>query len=124
MNKPGEQLILELELRLIEAIRKSDIPFLEEVLHDDLLFLAPDGSVVTKQSDLASHRSGGMVVKRLVPEFANVSVDGNTAVVIVDYDTSGDMLGQPIDGRFRYIRIWKQFSGGWKIIGGSCIKVS
>jgi hypothetical protein len=30
------------------------------------------------------------------------------------------MRGHPIEGRFRYIRIWKQFEDGWKVLGGAC----
>ena len=43
--------VIEFEHSLIEGIRKSDIPFLDGILHDDLLFLAPNGQVVTKQMD-------------------------------------------------------------------------
>lgn len=35
--------IIKLEYYLIEAIKTNDIAFIDKLLHDDLLFLAPNG---------------------------------------------------------------------------------
>ena len=115
--------IIAQENQLIEAIKKSDVPFLGTVLHDDLLFLAPNGQAVTKEMDLASHRAGEMLVQALTPRYEDVKIIGDNAVVTVVYATKGEMLGNPIQGEFRYIRIWKKFPDGLKVIGGSCIKI-
>ena len=115
--------IAELENKLVEGIKKSDIVFLDKVLHDDLLFLAPNGQLITKAIDLASHKAGEMTVEQLIPTIEEINIIGDTAVVVVVYDTKGTMLGTPIQGQFRYIRIWKQFPGGLKVIGGSCFKL-
>jgi hypothetical protein len=112
--------ILLLERRLIEGIKTSDIVLLDKLLHDDLLFMVPDGSIITKTMDLESHRKGQMVVKSLLPDFEAVSLIDDTAVVNVVYNTEGSMMGTHIKGRFRYIRIWKKFSEGIKVIGGAC----
>jgi len=121
--KIGKEDIIKLELALIEGIMTSDITFLNRVLHDDLLFLAPNGQLITKAMDMASHQSGDMVVEQLIPNIENISVMDDTAVVVVVYDTKGMMLGQPIEGQFRYIRIWKYFPDGLQVIGGSCCKL-
>ena len=47
--------ILLLEHRLIEGIKTSDLVLLDKLLHDDLLFMVPDGSIITKTMDLESH---------------------------------------------------------------------
>ena len=52
--------IITIENQLIEAIKTSDVTLLDNMLHDDLLFIAPNGQTVTKEMDLASHRSGQM----------------------------------------------------------------
>lgn len=112
--------ILQAERDLIEGIKRSDIPALEKLLHDDLRFLVPNGQMITKEMDLASHRKGEMVVETLSPHFEDVQIIGDTATVVVVYDTKGTMLGNPIQGRFRYIRIWKEVGGGPRIVGGAC----
>ncbi|MFB9863547.1 nuclear transport factor 2 family protein [Rufibacter immobilis] len=60
----------------------------------------------------------------MLPTVEEVKIVDDTAIAILVYDTKGTMLGKPIQGRFRYIRIWKQFSDGLKVIGGSCTKLS
>lgn len=118
-----KQQITALEHQLIAAICNSNIPFLEQVLHDDLRFMAPNGQVITKAMDLASHRAGEMVVEELIPTLEEITLMENTAIVTVVYATKGSMLGTPIAGKFRYIRFWKQFEDGLKVIGGSCIQL-
>ncbi len=115
--------ITELENKLAEAIKSSDLAFLNKVLHDDLLFLAPSGQMITKVMDLASHRAGEIIVEQLVDRIEEINIIDDTAVVGVVYDTKGSMLGNPIEGQFRYIRIWKQFPDGIKVIGGCCMQL-
>lgn len=112
--------IIEIENQLIEAIKNSDIKFLDKTLHDELLFIAPNGQAVTKEMDLASHKAGQMEVEQLIPTFEDVKIIGDNATVIVVYKTKGKMLGNPIQDDFRYIRQWKMFPDGLKVIGGSC----
>jgi hypothetical protein len=122
-DKLTEHIIRSLEDELLNAIKASDIPALDRLLHDDLLFIAPNGSLVTKALDLASHRAGTMIVDELSSTIEQIRLIDDTAIVIVVYNTRGRMMGIPITGKFRYIRIWKRFSGQAKVIGGSCAQV-
>lgn len=115
--------IEQLELQLLEAIKSSDILFLDQVLHDDLLCLAPNSTTITKAMDLASHKAGDMVVESLDYSIENIAIIGDTAISMVIYDTKGKMAGQPIEGRFKYIRTWKQFDDGIKVVAAACMKV-
>lgn len=115
--------IIDLENQLAEAIKTSDVHFLKEVLHDELLFLSPNGQIVTKAMDLASHQAGEMIVEKLIATIEEIRLIDDAAIVGVVYDTKGSMLGNPIQGQFRYIRVWKQFPAGIQVIGASCIQV-
>jgi len=120
----GKSDILAIENDLIEAIKKNDIGFLDRVLHDELVFLAPDGQIVTKQMDLDSHRRGDMIVDHLIPSFGDVRISDDIATVVVVYETKGSMLGRPIQGKFRYLRVWKEFGDGLKVVAGCCSMLS
>lgn len=122
--KISKQDIIGIETKLVEAIKTSDVELLDSILHDSLLFMAPNGQVITKQMDLDSHRAGEMSVEQLLPTVEEVKIIEDTAVAIVVYDTKGTMLGSPIQGQFRYVRVWRQFNDGLKVIGGSCFKLS
>lgn len=115
--------IMELENQLAEAIKSNDIPFLKEVLHDELLFLTPNGQMITKAMDLASHQAREIIVEKLTVTIEEINLIDDTAIVGVVYDTKGSMLGNPIQGQFRYVRFWKQFPEGIQVIGASCIQV-
>ena len=115
--------IIKMEDQLLEAIKTSDIDTLDKLLHDDLLFITPGGQVITKQMDLTSHRLGTMVIEELVLTIEQINLIENTAIVIVVYKTKGKMLGNPIQGRFRYLRNWSIFDGQWKVISGSCTQL-
>ena len=121
---PTNEEIIQLEYKLIEAIQQGDIAFLNNHLHDELLFIAPNGGVITKEVDLMSHQSGQMQVEHIEPFFEDLRIIQDTAIVVVVYQTKGAMLGNPISGKFRYIRFWKQFHQDIKIIGGSCQQIS
>lgn len=56
----------------------------------------------------------------MTPHFEEVKIIGDLATVVVVYETKGAMMGNPIQGRFRYIRIWKECDGVPRIIGGAC----
>lgn len=115
-----KELIESLEAKLIEAIRKNDLEFLEHIIHKDLLFLAPNGETITKEMDLKSHRSGEMVVDHLDVKIEELRIVEDSAVVVLHYNTKGRMLGQLFEGNFRYIRIWKNTEEGPKVLAGSC----
>lgn len=113
----------QMELHLVEAIRQSNIPFLDKTIHDDLLCMGPDGSTITKQMDLDSHKRGDMVVERLTCEIQDIRIIADTAICTTMYDTKGRMMGNPIEGKFRYIRVWKEFEDGLKVIAAACFQI-
>jgi hypothetical protein len=113
----------EMELRLMEAIKTSDLDFLDQLIHPYLIGLAPGGQRFTKETDLASHREGSMVVEELVPEMEEIRIIGDTAIVVITYLTKGKMLGTPVEGKFRYNRVWKKCAGELKIITVSCMQM-
>ena len=115
--------IVELEVQLVSAIKKRDLEFLENALHNDLLFIAPGGQVVTKAMDLAAHAAGNMVVEELEPAIEQITIIEDIAIAVVVYETRGTMMGNRIDGKFRYIRTWKRFDGATKVIAGSCTMI-
>lgn len=111
--------ILHLENRLYKAIKGSDIQVLDELLHEDLLFIAPNGDVVTKEIDLKTYRDGDLKVNELTPEVENLNIIDDLAVITLTIQLKGSYKAAPFEAKFRYIRFWKTFAEGIKIVGGS-----
>ncbi|RZL32199.1 MAG: nuclear transport factor 2 family protein [Pedobacter sp.] len=102
---------------LAEGIKNSDIDLLDKTIHDDLLCLAPDGKTITKQMDLDAHKAGEMAVDKLNAQIEDLRrINGDTAVSTTVYDAKGKMLGNPMEATLKYIRVWKMFDDGLKVI--------
>lgn len=60
-----------------------------------------------------------MIVHKLDLTIEDMRITGDTAVCTVVYDTQGVMMGQPIAGKFRYLRVWRRFGSELKVIAAS-----
>lgn len=116
-----EQRIIEIEKQLLAAMKSSNIRVLDELLHEDLLFVIPSGEVVTKQKDLETHESGSLILEEISSSIDSISLIEETAVVTLSSHIRGKMLQQSFEGQFRYIRVWKLFGDQLKVIAGSCV---
>lgn len=115
--------IVEAENKLFSAQLISDVAVLDRLLHDDLVAVAPTGQIVTKQMDLDSHRAKTMVIEDASTEINEIRIIGDTALVIVTMKAKGKMMGTPLEGTFRYFRVWKQFEEGVKIVGAGIMQM-
>jgi len=121
MDVSAKTQIIASENSLLEAMRTSNVERLDELLHDDLLFNGPDGVTATKTVDLTNYRSGNIHLHTVMASDQTVNLIGDTAVVAVTVEIKGHYLGQPLDGKFRYIRVWKCVESIWKVIAGSVV---
>jgi len=120
-----ESQIVAAEEQLMTAMKTSNVALLDRLLHDDLLFNGPTGETATKAMDLANYRSGGIHLQTVEASDRRISIIGDTAVVAVSVRLVGSYMGQDIDGRFRYLRVWKSLGDeDWKVIGGSVVTLA
>jgi hypothetical protein len=112
------------ERSLLEAMKTSNVERLDELLHDDLLFNTPDGATATKAMDLSNYRSGNIDLHTVAPSEQTVQLIDDTAVVAVTVELKGNYLGQLLDGKFRYLRVWKRMGSWWRVIAGSVVPVN
>ncbi len=115
--------IIESEKRLLTAFQKNDTNILNELLHDDLIFVIPSGKTITKAMDLENMRSGNMTVHSISSSDQHINIISDNAIVSVMIELKGKYLEHNIDGKFRYIRVWKLINNTWKVIGGSGMQI-
>jgi hypothetical protein len=116
--------VIASEKNLLEAMKTSDVELLDKLLHDALLFNGPTGETVTKAIDLENYRSGNINLHTVESSDQVLSAIGDNVVVAVTVEIKGNYLGQEIDGKFRYLRVWKQLENGWRVIAGSVIALN
>lgn len=115
--------VIEHENILYQAIIEGNINTLEKLLHNDLLFIIPNGEMITKEIDLNMYREGTFKVNEIVPNMEALNIIDDVAVVVVLMELKGSYNSESFEAKYRYIRFWKNFKEGLKVIGGSGITV-
>ncbi len=116
--------IVKIENELLSAMKNCDVKKLDELLHEDLFFIVPNGQTITKDIDLETYSSGNMKITEIKPSKQKISLIGDNAIVSVIIDMKGNYFDYSIDGTYKIIRIWKSFSREWKVIAGSSTKLN
>lgn len=116
--------ILNQEDRLYKAIKERNIEVLDELLHKDLLFIIPGGEVITKEVDLKTYLDGNLKIDELVPNIENLNIIDDLAVITLTIELKGNYNGESFAAKYRYIRFWKEFPEGIKVVGGSGVAVN
>lgn len=115
--------IAMMEERLREAMLTSDVDTLDELIADDLVFVAFTGEIATKEDDLEMHRSGSLSINSLELRDCNLQDLGDSVVVVAEVGIDGTFQSQPASGDFRFVRVWNQRAEGWQIVAGSCTRI-
>jgi ketosteroid isomerase-like protein len=112
-------LIEHLEAALRQAQLDGDVDALDRLVDDALLFVGPEGALVSKADDLALHRSGAVRFasheptdlqwRLIAPDVVVVALTARLAVVV---------HGQPFTGDYRYTRAWARRDGQWRVVAG------
>ena len=113
--------ILKVEAQLITAILSSNIAVLDQLLHDELIFVNHLGMVLSKNEDLAPHINGDLKIADLVASDRQLHLFGDTCAVVVTKEIKGVYLNQPFESRVKFTRVWKLFNGDWKVITASSV---
>ncbi|TKC08577.1 nuclear transport factor 2 family protein [Pedobacter frigoris] len=116
-----EREILKLEEQIVAAILSSDVEVLDQLLHDQLVFVNHLGMALSKEQDLTPHITGDLKIAGLVASDHQLQVFGDTCVVVVTKDIKGSYLNQPFENKLKFTRIWKLFNGNWKVIAASSV---
>lgn len=111
--------LLAAEHALQAAQRAGDVVALDALLHPRCVGAGPDGSVFSKEDDLASHRSGALRITRLEEESLVVQEDGpsGTTRLVAAVDAVQD--GAALSARLVYTRLWVRADGAWQVLAAT-----
>lgn len=115
--------IISCEEKLKVAMMNNDVATLNELLSDKLQFVVFDGSVITKNDDLKSHKAKMLKLNKLEFSEREIEIIGEHAVVTVKAYLEGSFAGNPIKDHLRYLRVWTKTSNGFQVIAGNVCKI-
>ncbi|MGZ3931644.1 MAG: nuclear transport factor 2 family protein [Bacteroidia bacterium] len=127
MTTPPEeykQQIMLLEQKLLNAFAAKDLLLIDELLHNDSLFVLPNGQAVTKAMVMDNYRAGNSAFSTIIAGDQLIHIVGDTAVVSFSLELKGRYFEEAVSALFRYIRVWKSDQGQWKVIAVSGVPVA
>ena len=108
--------IVLLEQQWRQAQVSENIPEMDRLLAEDFLGITASGQVVTKAQQLDRMRTRRIDLRRIDIMGSKIKINGNIAVVTSFAQIDGMMDGLPLDGSFRYTRVYERGpSTGWHI---------
>jgi hypothetical protein len=123
-RSPGRA-VRDLEVQFAQAVVRGDRAFFERVLADDFTHTSHSGAFKTraqwlgeaKTSDRAEAQAAATRYEAMEVDDLAVRVYGGTAVVTGRTTPKGQTAkGQPITGRYRFLRVWVQRQGRWQAV--------
>lgn len=112
----SEDIIASYEERLMNAMRNSDVNALDKLLHNDLVFIGPDGTTITKEMGIEAYRSGQIKISDMSATNCTIRLVDDLGIVTVSVDVRGEF----IQSKVCFLRVWKHRDGGvWRLVAGA-----
>lgn len=117
---PAAAEIVALEAELRAAQLAADVPTLDRLIANELLFTGPDGQLGTKAQDLDAHGSGLVRFRSHVPEELRMrQIGADVVVTALRARLEVEVAGQLVGGTYRYTRVWaREGDGKWRVVAG------
>jgi ketosteroid isomerase-like protein len=108
--------VLRAEREWLLAHLRVDVDALDRLMAPDYSQIDDRGRVVGKEQVLASFRSGERAWEEAHSDEHDVRIYGNTAVVVGRWRARGANTGQPFDYAARYVSVWVEHDGEWRMV--------
>lgn len=110
------QQVREVERRRVQALTGNDMAALERLLADDLVYTHSNGLVDSKESFLASLRSGAAKYEAMEHEDVRVRTYGETAVLTGLTKVKVKSRGEDLSLTLRFTSVYAKQAGHWRMV--------
>lgn len=111
-----EATLSDAETTFQKALSSNDIEVLDQLLHEAVRFIGPDGRTIDKAADIASHRAEEFVLSEVEELERDVQLIDGVGVTRATLHLVGTAGEQPLDVLIAYTRTWVSSTNGWQII--------
>lgn len=116
-RKVMEAEILKASEQYSQTIKNKDVAAMDKILSREYLYTNEDGKIITREEELAYHKSGNVILEMMEISDQKVRIIGtNAAVETGIFKYKGTNKGQPYFGSGRYTATWMHRDGVWQIV--------
>jgi ketosteroid isomerase-like protein len=116
--------VLALDNSWNRALETNDTKALDLLLDESFVSLDIDGSMQSKREFLASLKASGYEAPaHAVTEQSNVTVYGDSAVVVGIFRSQGAHKGKSQTRRERFLDTWVRIKGSWKCVASVAVLI-
>ncbi len=125
-NRRAESHLIEaMEQDWIHALTKSDTAVLEKLMAEDFLAISANGTLSDKEQYLHRVTDGINRFARIDIMDMKVRVQPSSAVVVSQVRVLGQLDGHPVNGVFRYTKVYGRMTNGqWHVLNLEATRVS
>jgi hypothetical protein len=112
------------EEKFLQAFRTLNMEMLEELIHDELTYIDATGEVISKKADFERCKAANPKIEILDCIEREIQMFDDTAIVSTVIHLKGLFGEHQVEGKTRFLRIWKKFRNDWKIIGAASVNLN
>ena len=116
MSGSAVEQVLRAEREWVLAHLRLDARALGRLMAPEYAQIDDRGRIVSRVQVLASFESGERGWEEAHSDEHDVRIYGNTAVVVGRWQARGANAGQPFDYAARYVAVWVQHGGEWRMV--------
>jgi len=119
----NKESIISNEKALLAAMIRGDILKLNKLIYKNMLSILPNGQTINKEMGLEIFRSRNIKIREIKPITQRINLIGDNAIVTTSIEIKGHYFDYILDGKYRFIRVWKLFNNTWKVIAESGFQI-
>jgi hypothetical protein len=117
-------LIAELEEKLLDGFKKTDLRTLDLLFAEGMLFHDQYGNVLDKEMDMNAYRTGLIRINKIDVSRREIRVFESIVIVSASLFIKGSYSDILLNGKYQWLRVWGKVKEDWKVISASCTSIS
>jgi ketosteroid isomerase-like protein len=108
--------ILKVDEERNQALQKGDVPTLDRIYSDDLIYSNASGALLTKTQHLAELKARTLTFRSFVHENVQATVHGDTGVVTGISKSVVEYQGSVSSSNRRFLNVFSKKDGHWLVV--------
>lgn len=123
MPRTHQDVILQAEIELLNALTTNDKQLLQKVIHEDIVYTNENGETFIGRNKLQINDASQLRIFSLNIVEREINIFNNVAIVNTLERREGSYMGISFKGNYRLTRTWKFYGKRWLLIATSTVLI-